>query len=803
MEKIHTIRKWLILIFVALIVAAFLFVWWMSFSNFKSSYREIKQQYYSVVTGQVVSELEASIKYGKSLDSFYNINSVFAKLQALLPQHVKGAITNSRGEVLYTSFESDANKESYLAALKNSNVTSRVGATADEKGYTTLEQGSFEVMILPISDKSNSVIGSFMLVYPVSAINEELRPQWVGNLKISLLVLVIPVLLIIIYLSLVPIPKEAGTESRGRSRRRQILLYVIPALVVMLGIGVQSSIMYNQYQGKYKSAISDGAQGILGYIENSITAMHQKGVPYERMYGLSEYLASKAKNTPIIWNIRIYNTIADTGEALKRENSWGITAPLVSDEKGGNMQIEIQISQDYMKQKMLNILLVFLVTMIVAAVVIIEAMRLPELLIFRRSGQFNTGCTLQYERITGGLRVISFITFMAMYSSIPFSVILMRQWEAQLFGLSTDLTASIPLTAELLAIMLFSMIFARFFSKTALRFFIYITGALVILGNVLCASAAGPVALILSRCLCGAGFAGIKHVLNNIISFGSEEEKRTGLNIAGMNAGLLGGIMCGGSLGAVIANSMGISFTYLFTAGILLVVLIIMLYIIPWRLLKQNMKESLPQTEKAQKGMLSVLMKGNVLKYLFMVTLPLNLGLMFIVAFIPSYVQKMNLPVLLISYGYLINGLIGIYLGPALVKLLTGKLGRTASVSVMLAMGGAAVLVLGIQPSIAIILLSTALMGLFDGFGSPVATDYFLAMPEIKDKVEVSNSLAIIGVLGNATQMVSPMIYGWLMLMATVTGFNTLMLLGGVFVAFAALFLLPVRRDDSRSQISA
>jgi len=793
-------RKWLISTFTALIVSAFLFVWWMSSSDFEGSYREISQQYYGVIGGQVVNEVETSIKYGKELDSFYDVSSIFGKLTTLLPTHVKAVITNSRGEILYTSFDSSVDKKDYLAVFQNPHVLAKVQNLSNEQNYTSLEQDKYEIMLLPISDKNQTVVGSFSLIYPAAAIIEELKAERMGNLKISLLVLIIAVFILIIFLSFVPIPDEKDKDPKERrqrntpwARRRQLTMFIAPALIIMLGIAVQSTIMYNQYQIKYKTALSESAHGILTYVNNSIASLHQKGVPYEKMQGMSDYLTSKVKETPILWNIRVYKAIADTGEALNRANTWGISAPLAPEVKSEKMQVEIQISQEYLDRKMLNMLLEFMATLIVSAVVIFEVMRLPDILIFRRSNQFNTSSPEQYHKITASLRILSFVAFMGMYASMPFSAILMRHWEARIFGLSTDIAAILPMTLELLAVMLFSMLFARFFSRSGQKTFIYGAGFLIILGNALCAVATGPLQLILFRGVCGIGFAGLKHVLNTVISLGTEGDERTGLNIASMNAGLLGGIMCGGSIGALITNSMGMSFTYLFTAGILFVFIIMILFTIPWKLLKQNMKNNKVKEEIGVKGTFHALLNGKVLKYLIMVTLPLNLGLMFIVAFIPGYIQKMNLPVIIISYGYLFNGLAGIYLGAFLAKKMTEKLGRNLCVSVMLVMGGIGILVIAFWSAAGIILISTALMGLFDGFGSPVAMNYFIEMPEIKNKFGVINSLAFLGVIGNAIQMISPIVYGWMMQMPTVSSVNPLMIMGVVYLLFAAAFLFPIR----------
>ena len=95
----------------------------------------------------------------------------------------------------------------------------------------------------------------------------------------------------------------------------------------------------------------------------------------------------------------------------------------------------------------------------------------------------------------------------------------------------------------------------------------------------------------------------------------------------------------------------------------------------------------------------------------------MNVGLMFVVAFFPNFVGSLGLPDVTTSYGYLINGLVGIYVGPALLKSLSGKLGRTACVVISLLLAGASVLILNIDLPLVIVLVSVALLGLFDGFG--------------------------------------------------------------------------------------
>ncbi|MDQ7096739.1 MFS transporter [Desulfosporosinus sp. PR] len=808
--KISSNRKWYIAIFTVVIIIGLLFVWWMSSSDFESSYREITQQYYGVVAGQVVNEIEGSIKYGKKLDSFYDVGSIFGKLTNLLPAGVKEVITNSKGQVLYTSFDNSADKTTYLAAVQNPKVAEKIAAFPKSQKYLAIMQAPYDILILPIFDKDNVLAGSFMLIYPSAAISQALKPEQMENLQLSLWTMLVMLILLTAYFLRAPLENEAAGDPEGKNpgkpafwSKHQRVIRLVPVLIIMLGIGVQSALMYNQYQTKSRSALFNGAQGILTYIENSISALHQKGVPYEKMYGLSDYLTTKVQDTPMLWNIRLYSTVADTEQALQRPNTWQISAPLAPEAKDQNMKVEIQISQAYMNEKMLNMLLEFLAVLSVAAVVIYEVMRLPDLIIFRRSKKFNTSSAEQYADISTGLRILNFLSFMGMYASMPFSAILMRHWNARILGLSTDVTAALPMTLELLTLMLFSMLFTRLFRRLSLRASLGISGVLVLVGNMLCVIAAGPIQLILYRMICGIGFAGIKNAVNAVISLGSDGEERTGHNIASMNAGLLGGIMSGGSIGAIIANSPGIAYAFLFTALCLLLFLGLIFYNIPWKLLQENEKLVKTKEKVSGKETWRALFNVRVLKYFLMVTVPLNIGLMFIVAFIPGYVQKMNLPVIMVSYGYLFNGLAGIYLGSTMAKLLSKRLGRTLSVALMLLLGGAGILIIGLSSSVGIILLSTALMGLFDGFGSPAAMNYFIEIPEIKDKVGVINSLAFLGVMGNVIQMISPLGYGWMMLASATSGINVPVILGAVYLIFAAAFIFPARKQRPKQDLAA
>jgi len=834
-------RRWLVIIFTVLIVLSFLFMWWMSFSSFRGGYREIRSQYYGIVAKQVSGELETSIRYGKSLDSFYNIGSLFDKVTGMLGNQVEAAVIRENGAVLYDSFAGKPAEADYRRVIGEPGLAARIAAVPEGQDHSVLKQGGFNLLGLPILDKTDSVIGHFILIYQDNANEEALITQRDSSLLGTLAVMPVPLVLLIVLQFFWSrrekkrVTESSATEPAARAHASEALwMRILPAFIVMLGILLQSFVMYGQFQRVYKSTMTDGARGILEYVENTLVSVHERGVAYEKMQGLSEYLTSKVENTPILWNIRISRTIADTDQALLRGKEWTLSKMLEGDAGGQSVQIEVDVSEQYMRDKMTGMLLLFLATMAVAAIIVFELTGLPDMLLFRRSPAFRSAGEEGLRRLAPVLRMGAFLSFMGVYASFPYSSVLLRQWGKTIPGLSVDVVASLPITAELLTIMLFSLVLPALLKRRSLRGVLLVSFLLLAAGNALCAFVTGPWGLIALRVVCGIGFAGMKQVTNSIIARGSDGGERTGQHIAAMNAGLLGGIMCGGSLGAVVANSLGLSFAYGLTAVILVAHVLLLLRVVPWHRLmapapepehekivrtrdgaeekvmtadsgKKFRKDAAGPAERSDLG--SGVKKeskkrfpvnAEVFRYLLLVTVPLNLGLMFIVAFIPAYIQDRGLPILLVSYAYLVNGLAGIYLGPVLARYLTRKLGKNAGVGVMLGMGAVSLLLLSLRPEVAAILMSTAVMGLFDGFGTPVSMDCFMSLPSVRGRVDVASALAVLGVAGSAIQMISPMAYNFLIMDSRNEG-SGMPLLGAGFLLFALLFGVMSRKGAKKT----
>lgn len=786
-------------VFAVFIAVAMSFVSWLIYEVFAENYRGIKQQYYAVVSAQIVEDIENSVKNGKQIDRFYGMDNVLVDMLELISTEtveVDAAVMNTSGGILYSSVATEENRDSLYAMLGTETVLANtVFGEQESAQYRIVSSGDYEVMLQPIYDREGAQIGVMSLFYHSADIENELRPQKESSNITTALCIGATLLILAVYMPALPRnitedrdDYEAGSaEALAHKQRQNRFLFLVPVALIMAGLLTQCVLSYNEYQKRYKDVMFEGASGISTYLGEMITELHDKGVPYERMDGLDRYLADKVSASPLLWNVNVVKVYADTSAILGRDSEYTVSMPIGEADAGGRMTINVEVSKEYIDEKMTDMLLVFIVSFAVALIMIYELLKLPDSLFLRVSHSYRESAAVQAKSVAPVMRLATFIAYTGMYVGIPFSSVLITQWGRTLFGLPLSFLASLPMTVELLATMLCSLFLLPLFKRMNLRTLFAVSAAVTLAANVLCFFAGGPGALILCRFLAGIGFAGYKYSLNTIAAQGKVTDADTTDNLAQLNAGLLGGITCGGTLGAVIAGAIGVQTAYLIAAIFLGLFLVMMLCMTPWKLIRGNIARESAAKRKAKEksSAFAVLGDSGFWRYMLLVAVPMNFGLMFVVAFFPGFVTSLGLPDVTTSYGYLINGLVGIYIGPRLLHVLSQKIGRTACVFLALMMGAVSALIFNIQLPLIIVLCSVALLGLFDGFGTPATSDYYVNLPVVK-RLGVSQGLAVLSVVGSAVQTASPVLYS-LILSGGLLGTN---ILGIAFAACAVLFLV-------------
>lgn len=757
-------------VFAGLLVICLWFVGWIGRLAFDNTCIELKEQYISSAAGEVTGEIVTGVGFGKSMDSFYGMDQVLERLRALSPDYLEAAVLGTDGKPLYTSFEGRDFQREYLARILSDGYQEKLsGILADGGGITDF--GEHRSMVLPLSGRDGVQMGSVVLIYDTEGFTST---DASGRRSMTVILAVLTAAMTGYYLLLF----FGKIPERSWSR-------LIPVLAVLVGVLAQILVLYSHYQTEYENLIYENAQEVARGVGEKADNMLEKGLPEKEFGRLAQYFAEKAYRNDVIWNIRITRPYADTGELLNRSDQDTIVYHL-GHESG--VDVLVSVNRQFIRGQMGKMTASFLIIFVICVMVSFELVKLIDIL-----GLYMVQRGQAAGRILSPqIKLLSFVVYTGIYASMPYAAVLMRTWNASVWGFSPEVSASLPLSLELFGIMVWSALIPRFLGRVRITRLLSAAALILIAGNAGCAVVNGPYALIAMRGVTSLGFAMFKYVMNSIVAAGSDSGKRLNANYALLNAGLLGGITVGGAIGAIVAESMGYQFNYYFTTVIILAGAAAGIMLMPWRPLEEARKRSQGQAAESGIRLGQVLKSPQVVMALLFGAVPLNIGLMYVVAFLPVYMNNVGQSALAVSYAYLINGICGVYVGVLLVRMFKWLPQRLA-VTVSMGLGAAGILILTVNHSLGLVMVSAGVMGLFDGYGTPNVTGYFASLPEVKS-MDAVQALTVFNVVGSAVQIICPLLYNVTIQADGRTTYLTMLGMG--FAAVAVILLMIAGRQN-------
>ena len=761
-------------IFPVLSLLALLFVFWLGFSSFESNSYDITKSLYQTILAQSVSDIESATRYGKTLESFFGIDRLLAQTTSFMRAGVNAAVTDQRGRLLYATFDDDS---PYAAIIEAEYVRTQIEHGAPDRFGAVISYGGYELLVMPILGQHDQQSGNMCLIYP--ARDPSFSQEHGGGMFVMTIIIAACVIAAILIWLLI-----CGKTGSVRLRK---LTGVLPVVILTAGILVQSALSFVTYQAQYRNMILGSAQTVSSYLESLVSQVRDKGVPYERMQGLDEFFAEKLRQMPTLWDIKLVSVLADSRDVMFRENDF-IISMAIEDEGQWDMRLEITISTDYMNRRMVETLLLSLITLVVCVVAVVEVMRLPELIMLKVDKSRNDAG--QWAGVRSGLRLTTFLMYTGMYIIMPFSAMLVRQWQQTMFGLSIEVTAGIPLTLEVFSLMIGTIASAVLLKRLKIKAGLGASIIIFIGANLACLLIMNPYWLSILRFVSGLGFSGILYTSNYIVSHVSREGSGRAAALAGINSGLLGGIMVGASLGAIIASTLSVALCFVVAASLCAAAGIIRFTLTPWKRLTAEVQEEGSAAKKAaikSAYMAKKLTRAGIIAYFLLVMAPLSFGLMFVAAGMPAFARANGLSPLILSSGYIVNGLAGIYLGLPILKLLTRKLPGNALITVTLLIGGGAMAVIFLPMPGLMLLICALLLGLFDGIGSPTVMFRFLELPGMQG-IPLMEAMAAGNTFMRAVGAASPVALGLIIASATQNS-AVYAVMGGAFAAAAIIYM--------------
>ena len=731
---------------IALVSMCFLSV--ISYYILLGSYYDIRSQYISVVNEQVIEEIETSVNFGKSLNNYYGMDKILEKVTSQLGNGYDVAILNRDGVVRYSTF-------------------GKIGTPFD------IIERDKKAILQDITDESGNTIGTFATVYDkaserslVSGELSRLR-NITGFAALLASIITIAVILLI-----------------SRTAKKPVRPIVA---VIILAMTVQSAFLINIYQGTYKDTVIQNAEGIGNYIAVSLTEIEDKGVSIDKIDGLQEYLNEKT-DYDMIAGIQLQNS----SQAL--QSSDGFDNETLTFKLDGasseNLQLKIQVSSDFIRRMVIGMVLNFIAVIAIIFVITAESMRLPQMIDFRKSREFNKANSPQYKQMPYILRYGNFVTSVGSYSCLAFSALLIRQWNQGAFGLSVGLTAALSISLCSLAEVIGLLAAPLFSKKMNTKMLLTVSTVLSIFSNLACFMAGSAAIILLLRMLSGLGFAGNRQAMNNMIALGYGTSKEREENLAESNAGIIGGIMCGSSMGAIIAATLGYEATFALASGIFALFILFLVYFIPWRFLADNAEKR--EIKGADFSRVFALMRDpRVIKFSLTVNFPIYIYLMVIVVLIPGLIQNKGIYPVVLTYCNLFNGLAGLYIGARMGVVLKRKLGMKGTILLVSMLGSAAIFLQVLPFEVIVLLVGAALLGLVDGAGVPVSSDYFLELDSIRGRIDEATALTLLSIIGSIVMTIAPV------LLDVCIGSRTALILMAVVLLALSLLIFSDKKEKT------
>jgi len=443
-----------------------------------------------------------------------------------------------------------------------------------------------------------------------------------------------------------------------------------------------------------------------------------------------------------------------------------------------------------------NILMDTITFLIVLIFVMIEITILGDLLA-RKHAQRQTIPTTGRDWIPTGLdvlmiRPICFLIYAACFLSGSFVPLLMKQLYTQpIWQIPDNVVYALPLSAESLVLSLSSLVGGYIIDKKGWKPTFLIGLFILFFGQLLSALVRDALLFIMARSVSGMGMGLTFISMQNFVVLPSTEEERND-GISALNSGGFAGLNAGLITGGILAEKVGFSNVFYFSAG-----LVILCILFSFRIFKNAIRQQQDEeVAESQKSLLNFFLDYRILSFFLLLFLPVVICTMFIDYFFPLFAESESMSPAAISRSFLLNGLTIIYLGPVLSKHIIKRIGSGFSMLLAALITGIALIQFALIGSLTSALVAILLLGVGESFGITARVNYF-SSTEAVAKLGHGKALGYYGLIENLGQVTGPIIYGLVIGMGIFEGIG---LMGICFMSIIALFTLITVRSITRER---
>ncbi|MEI7025495.1 MFS transporter [Paenibacillus sp. y28] len=781
-------RKWewiLIGASTLLILVVLGFTGGLNIASFKQNYTGSLVSSYAVSGGETVRKIEYAVKYGKPLSNFYGIEELLRTTLSHTPDLREILVVQPDGIVLYNQAGRAEGRK-----LDHTLVEKFAGA-AEGKGsedYSFAQSNDLDYVFLPIHDKSEQVIGQLAMVFEDRVVQSQIN-RYMPDLLRSLFGLALAAMLgLMVYFSRARLFTEQGGIRKARVMAA--ILIVLSTAQIIFGV-----LNYQLFKNAYVETAQRTAAQTAATIQKDIRAVIDKGVTYDKLYGLDDYLQRIVQTVPVLHSIAVHDaqgatiatTPAEEGAVAPDGNAAAYVNELPKDGTGLTAQIHARLSQEYVQSRLWEIILDTLTVLVTSFLFMVE-MTLFVLIVLERKLNQSWGIGAGHEETSAGeldkdtrmIRPLAFVLFMAMFMSTSFIPMVMKQLYEPFFGLSKTVAMGLPISADMLFAGAATIAAGYMIDKQGWRRVFYLGLICFGSGTLLSALASGPVMFIGARALAGAGYGFALMSMRGCVNLASTDKIRS-TGVSALFSGLYAGLNCGVVVGAMLADRIGYKQVFFVAFAIVVLALLLALFFLrsspaeaasrKEALAKRRLsmltspgvklqdREKTAEAERKTGVLSAFLFNGKVIGFFVLLLIPMAVCSMFLDYYFPVFAESSGISSSNIGRAFLVNGLCIVYLGPLLTKWVSRHISPGLSMIAAGLIVVAAMMWFAVSESVTAAFAAVILLGVADSFGLTAQNNYFVRL-EATGRIGTGKALGYYGNIKKIGQMLGPMVFG-------------------------------------------
>jgi len=735
----------------------------LNIASFKKGYSESLAAGYKVIALQGHRNIEYSVRYGKPLNNFLGMTEILDSMKTSIPEVAEVRVAQADGQILYKNGVKEKIKGEVLSATVMNDFNAHQ-AKQDRDFFVTHEQDKYHVVV-PIRDKQGSYIGGLDMVFPEIVFQAHMDPYiW----KLVAIMAMIVVLTIIC--TEIGLQKMSVISSAGHIEKKRLLAVICVCFgVAQLVYGVYS---VSLFKTAYEGMVVRNLQLVAHSLAEDINHVTTKGISFDRLVGLEDYMRNVISTVPELDNMYItdshgqvsYKTSVNDLALSENDKQHKADIILNKDKQGTERTLSLLPSGAYIQGKVNNIILDMATVGAIAFFLMYELVNLFTMAI-KRKLQGDEGEQDDGSSILQFIRPVTFLMFIGTDMSLSFVPLHMKNLYNAGMGLSPKVAMGIPITGEMLFAGITTVIAGIIIDKKGWRLPFRIGIGVLSAGAILSGLAQNAYLFVVARCVVGVGYGLAWMALRGYIAKCPWKSGKA-IGFSQFSAGILAGSACGCAFGAMLAERIG--YSSVFFCGVALFAAtawLATLYLTDLKLPGASAPAAAqpPQTTGAVARMGKFLVNPDIVASFFLYIVPATICTVgFINYFLPVYFGEIGISTANTGRAYILYGICIIYFGPWAGKYIAKHRGEANYVilaGAMVALGLIGFSWISSFSGLVAVLFMLLIIGISESFGALAVNTFYLNLDATKEYGE-GKALALSGLIRKIGQALGPVVFG-------------------------------------------